>query len=1113
MHDLLDAYREAYNGSRVAAMVLGEMGSGKSRLLAEFARREELKGAFVVRLRMHEADRIAGLQTLRDTLLETVATRAPLRRKIDSFLSASSGPETIEALARSLDLIGHRVPLVVIIDDLDSAGRELAISLGALFGRVECPFLLLFSINPAFREFTLELCHAAETEPLEVPLELLTSDALADQVEQLLGFRPDAEGSAWLASVTRGLPILVRFALHALMRQGCIALRDGRWRAEHPFRRCHYTPIDALPSLRSRLTELPRDERVAITTAALLGQRLPHAALIRFGFPVGWYQPLVARDVLSLRDRTVEFSHKLLYETALAEAVESGLTEELRASLLELLPTDETELPEVRLPRLTIRALLTGAGEERPALCDRILRAAEIFHHREDYVGAAGHFGECRCYWREIVERHAPLQVARWTNSYAQALFRLGSVAEQRIVLEEFLAPFQDAMPPAELVPDVADAMLALVEALYREKQIDAALEMLDRTRTMLLTLDRREQRVQAAFINVAVRRAALLVTAERYEEAAAIYRSILAQTDDGVYSAAACQALSFLDDYTNDPKVRRRIAAMLAICEREGRRRDAAQLRSHIVRAYFHAGDYDRAEPMVRTLIKETQHFLLPRTESNGWYWLAVIQADRGDMAEALRHVDRTIELRWKTRSMAMWQIAMATKAQFLTRVGRHEEALAVIETLEADAREHGRPCRAFVIEWCRRMIAVRRGGWKQEQGRLEELREIGRSEGAAAADWLLLELESEILLHATRVKIASALDFASRVERMAPAGVHGPLLWVRAAAIFGRAIGTVGGKQQARNNAMLETVLSRTRQALKNWEDGGAPHNVAQSIKLLRTHAATLFDDRELIEHTGGMVSIPAFYECAIISFGRLRVVDISGIERGGRHFGTHKSDSKPRKLLAALVAAAVQDRRLARERLVDMVWGDNVAGDTAANNFHVTLSGLRQVIGDGVDFDGTTYALNGQSIRVDAIEFLRMIDESVEHERAGRTFRAFDLLNAACELYTGEFLEGIFDEWSDGPRDLLRAKARAAHLRLAEIAIGRGEFDTARQTVQRLLDTDAADEEAIFLHLTMLAAEGDRVRALREYDRFASLLQEEYGVKPSRRLRDLRESIAGG
>jgi DNA-binding SARP family transcriptional activator len=250
---------------------------------------------------------------------------------------------------------------------------------------------------------------------------------------------------------------------------------------------------------------------------------------------------------------------------------------------------------------------------------------------------------------------------------------------------------------------------------------------------------------------------------------------------------------------------------------------------------------------------------------------------------------------------------------------------------------------------------------------------------------------------------------------------------------------------------------------------------------------------------------------YRFDVRAFGRLRILDLEGGEQGGRHFGMQKSDSKPRKMLAALIVGAVEGRGLRRERLVDMIWGDGATADSAANNFHVTLSGLRQIVGDAIDYDGSSYSIDVRKLRIDVLEFLSLVEQAAQADRQGKLFHVYDLLLKACELNGGDFLEGIYDEWNDGPRDMLRAKGRGARLRLAEIALQRGEQDVVRQNVQCLLAADATDEAAMYLRLSSLQSEQDRVRALREFDEFAALLAAEYGVTPSRQLRDLRDTIA--
>ena len=62
-----------------------------------------------------------------------------------------------------------------------------------------------------------------------------------------------------------------------------------------------------------------------------------------------------------------------------------------------------------------------------------------------------------------------------------------------------------------------------------------------------------------------------------------------------------------------------------------------------------------------------------------------------------------------------------------------------------------------------------------------------------------------------------------------------------------------------------------------------------------------------------------------------------------------------------------------------------------------------------------------------------------------------------------------------------------------------------------MQALLLADATDESAMYLRLSAFQAEGDRVHSLREYEKFAELLAAEYGVTPSRQLRELRDEIA--
>src|SRR5690606_2842890 len=73
------------------------------------------------------------------------------------------------------------------------------------------------------------------------------------------------------------------------------------------------------------------------------------------------------------------------------------------------------------------------------------------------------------------------------------------------------------------------------------------------------------------------------------------------------------------------------------------------------------------------------------------------------------------------------------------------------------------------------------------------------------------------------------------------------------------------------------------------------------------------------------------------------------------------------------------------------------------------------------------------------------------------------------------------------------------RGAALSLIEEARARGDDDAAAEFARRALEI-ADDERALRALIELLDAAGDRAGALREYQRFAQLLEEEFEATPS-------------
>jgi DNA-binding SARP family transcriptional activator/tetratricopeptide (TPR) repeat protein len=1114
---LLDAWHDTYNGSRILAVIAGEMGSGKSRLLDEFCQRPELQRSFVVRLRLYGDDCHKDLKVLRESLLDALEARPALRRHIESALdNIALARDQVLPLGRVLDLLARRVPLVLAIDNLDSGGEECWKELGAVLNEIDHSFLLLITSSPAAMGQMVGFSRSIEAEAVEIRLGPLNREAFARCVAELFGITASDEDLDWLIEATRGLPVLLREAINALLRTGCIVRRGEAWEQVHPFARSRFTPLDALPLLKWRLAQLAESDRRLLATVALLGNRVPRLVLAELGIALESCATLTAHDFLRISGRYVEFSHRLLFDAAFAEAQHLGLCGQLRDDLMVAIAPGADDRG-VRLPRLTIRTLLEQVDTARRGeLLQRLLNSAEELTGLGDYPTAATYFSECRRWWPEIAACHDEIEVARWMLHYADILYKLGRTDQQQELLHEVYGGIDFSSAPPELAQMGVHAMLGLIEAASRAKKINEAMKLIERASATIACLPASSE-TEKLSLRIKLRRGQVLEASERGMEAVPIYRDIIATWDATTFSPCVFEAMMWLQNLVRSDdevaQLHRHIEQLLEVCEREERMRSAVQLRAILAMGLFTMGEYEQAEPAMRTLIAEARRYSLPRTESSAWSVLAKLAAMRGNYAEALPLLDRTIEIRWRVRSIAFWQLSVITKIQFLTAAERDDEALALLDELARDAALHNRPHRRFIVELCRSRIAVRRGDGATEVTRLDELRQIGQSEDFESLDQMLLELEGEILLRAPKVALAEARNYCQRVHHCAIEDMGGWMLRIMALGIIGRATASSSTAASRRGASQeIEYTVARGIETLQEWKRCGAMHNIAAALGLLRMHASHLIDSSELapFEAAASASSEPS-YRYDIRAFGRLRILDLSGVEQGGRHFGTQKSDSKPRKMLAALVVAAVDGQGLSRERLVDMIWGEGATSDSASNNFHVTLSGLRQVVGDTIDFDGGSYALDTSILRIDVLEFLALLERAMQADRQGRSFQAYDLLTRACELYSGEFLEGIYDEWSDRARDMLRAKGRSARLRLAEIALRRGEQDIVHATVQALLLADATDESAMYLRLSAFQAEGDRVHSLREYEKFAELLAAEYGVTPSRQLRELRDEIA--
>jgi TolB-like protein/DNA-binding SARP family transcriptional activator len=187
--------------------------------------------------------------------------------------------------------------------------------------------------------------------------------------------------------------------------------------------------------------------------------------------------------------------------------------------------------------------------------------------------------------------------------------------------------------------------------------------------------------------------------------------------------------------------------------------------------------------------------------------------------------------------------------------------------------------------------------------------------------------------------------------------------------------------------------------------------------------------------------------------------------------------------------------------RGRLAGLLWGERDEG-RARHSLCQALTTLRATLGPAAPLlqacaEGVRLGRGGLELDVDAFE-----------TRARSSQQA--TLQEACDLYRGDFLEGLeirepgFEEWQLSERYRLGELAAEAFTRLLDLQIAGGEAEAAVATARRLVAMAPLDEPAHARLIQLYGALGRRGLAEAHYARCADLLRRELGEGPGDELR---------
>jgi predicted ATPase/DNA-binding SARP family transcriptional activator len=200
------------------------------------------------------------------------------------------------------------------------------------------------------------------------------------------------------------------------------------------------------------------------------------------------------------------------------------------------------------------------------------------------------------------------------------------------------------------------------------------------------------------------------------------------------------------------------------------------------------------------------------------------------------------------------------------------------------------------------------------------------------------------------------------------------------------------------------------------------------------------------------------------------------------------------------------------LHREQVMDALWFD-LGRRAASNNLRQALHAARRALDSSAgshclasEDESLVLCPEGQ-LWVDVEAF----EEAVSAARRSRDLAAY---RTALDLYAGELLPGDrYEEWAEVHRRRLEETHLSILLGLARLYEERADYESAAETLRRVVVEEPVREEAHVSLMRLYALLGRKAEALAQYVLLEEVLSRELGTEPAASSRALREEIAVG
>jgi DNA-binding SARP family transcriptional activator/pimeloyl-ACP methyl ester carboxylesterase len=228
----------------------------------------------------------------------------------------------------------------------------------------------------------------------------------------------------------------------------------------------------------------------------------------------------------------------------------------------------------------------------------------------------------------------------------------------------------------------------------------------------------------------------------------------------------------------------------------------------------------------------------------------------------------------------------------------------------------------------------------------------------------------------------------------------------------------------------------------------------------------------------------------------------------------------DIQRRKAKAMLVYLAVSGQAHSRDALATFFWPELDQQRSRAYLRRDLAVINTRLPGNWLITDRETVELNHEAGPwLDTEQFQRLLATCQEHGHASEIACAdcVPLLTEAVALYSGDFLAGFtlrdsreFDDWQFFQTEGLRQELGTALERLIRALNAQGKAEAAIPYARRRVALDPLHEPAQYQLIQVYGRAGQQAAALRQYEEYVKLLDEELGLPPEEETTTLYEAI---